>query len=887
LPFKMNDQAFTTLEFGSLRALVRRDAQTEMGRARVDGLAPIDNPDQLQRALRAVAEGLELRRRGARLSFDGVADPSELISRLKIEGTALDALAILDLARLCQRAIEARTAILAARDACPTLFEMVAALPRELSDLAAAVGKKILPDGELDDRASPELAHIRRDITRVRSQITRSLEKLMRRSSEAIQEELVTQRNDRFVIPVRADHRGRINGVAHGSSSSGATIFVEPIETIEANNELQSLREAEQREIAEILFALSEELRRQLPALAQAANAVAELDFIGAKAAFAEKFDCVVPVIAGSAGVPPALSAGGANESAIADSASNGKTLEFIDARHPLLEENLRDSGDKVVPVSFKLDERDTTMVISGANAGGKTVALKTAGLLSLMALSGLPVSARAARVPFYRSILADIGDHQSLAANLSTFTSHVANIASMIEWCEAPALVLLDEVGTGTDPEEGSALGVAVVDHFKRRGAQVLATTHYPGLKMYAANEPGVLNASVEFDDRTLRPTYRLLVGIAGSSSGLEIAARFGIPGEVISQATEQVQKSSRDVVEYLRRIKREAEEAEALRRALEEERAAVAETFASLDKRARKREDERQAGFARELVRTIAEFEKHSRELLAKIEDRAVRARVGREAGTRAAELKREAHRIQQESRERGQVALFQRNGTQSQGQEGDLPPQLREAKTEAESMRDERATPAGGRDVRAHSARERNVKVGDRVRLLSLGSIGIVDQIKDNEAEVRVGSLRMREKLSNLESIEAAARYRTARASERVKPERERAKSDESTSAAPRLQAQPTEVHLHSSGETIVRTELNLIGKTTDEAVALADKFLDDAFLNGLSEVRIIHGHGTGALRRAIAELLEDHPHVAHFAPAPSNHGGAGATVVALNQ
>src|SRR6266550_3404906 len=223
------------------------------------------------------------------------------------------------------------------------------------------------------------------------------------------------------------------------------------------------------------------------------------------------------------------------------------------------------------------------------------------------MALSGLPVPAKQARVPFYQSILADIGDHQSLAANLSTFTSHVANIGSMIESCETPALVLLDEVGTGTDPEEGSALGVAVVDHFKQRGAHVLATTHYAGLKMYAANEPGVLNASVEFDEKTLRPTYRLLVGVAGSSSGLEIARRFGIPEEIIAKANAQVKATSRDAVEYLRRTKQEAEEAETLRRALEEERTAVAEKFAVIDEQAAKQEAERQAEFERELARGI----------------------------------------------------------------------------------------------------------------------------------------------------------------------------------------------------------------------------------------------------------------------------------------
>jgi DNA mismatch repair protein MutS2 len=880
----MNPQAFDTLEFDALRTLVRRGAQTEMGRERIGALTPYGDLRPLQRALLAVGENFELRQRGSRLSFDGIADPTDSIARLKIQGTALDPLALLDLARLCERAMEARAAILPEREEAPTLFEIVAEVPGELKKLAALLHRKILPGGELDDRASPELARIRRELANARSRITRSLEGLMRRSSEAIQEELVTVRNDRFVIPVRADHRGRINGVAHGSSSSGQTIFVEPLETIEANNELQSLREAEQREIAEILFALSEELRRELPAIERAAEAIAELDFINAKTAFAERFDCVIPKLAQTLVCD-------ADEQPQTEVCATG-TLEFIAARHPLLQENLRATGAAVVPVSFKLGTENTTMVISGANAGGKTVVLKTAGLLSLMALSGLPVPAKQARVPFYRSVLADIGDHQSLAANLSTFTSHVANIGSMIEACEAPALVLLDEVGTGTDPEEGSALGVAVVDHFKQRGAHVLATTHYSGLKMYAANESDVMNASVEFDEQTLRPTYRLLVGIAGSSSGLEIAQRFGIPAAVIARAMEQVKGSSRDSIEYLRRIKREAEEAETQRKALEEERIAVAEKFAAIDEEAAKQEAARQAELEKELSRTVKEFEEHSRQLTAKIEDRASRLKLDREAARRTAELKREAHRV-------AEIPIKSDRGPRAATAQG-LSPQLRGVRvirdgqivSDLPAERDE-TKPSHEPDERAVRQNIRgplrDLKIGDRVRLLSFGSVGIVNHIRDDEAEVRVGSLRMREKLVNLELVfEVSTRDTTNTGGDSGSTSRTRGakRSLEET----RSRAQTTELHLHSSAsgqDNAIRSELNLIGKQTDEAVDLTDKFLDEVFLNGLSEVRIVHGHGTGALRRAIADLLTGHPHVARFKPAPQDQGGAGATMVELKQ
>jgi len=816
----VNKQAFTTLEYQHLLELIKRNAQTEAGQRRVETLSPIDDASELRHALAALAECVRLRARGVKWYFNGLTEPSETIGRLRVEGASLDPLAILQTARLCDQAMSARAAILAERDEARVLWQLVEDLPRELNTLVARVTNKILPSGEIDDRASPELANIRHEINVLRSRITRSLEGLMRRSAEAIQDELVTIRNDRFVIPVKADHRGRVQGVAHGYSSSGATAFIEPLETIDANNELQNLHESEAREIAKILFGLSEELRAQLPAIEMAAEAVAELDFINARAVFHWGFDCVIPEI---------------------QTETNGSgALELIEARHPLLEENLRAAGGSVVPVSFTLDDEKNAMVISGANAGGKTVVLKTTGLLALMAISGISVPARSARFPFYSSVLADIGDHQSLAANLSTFTSHAANIARMIELCEGPALVLLDEVGTGTDPEEGSALGVAVVDYFRRVcSAHVIATTHYSGLKMYAANEEGVLNASVEFDEKTLRPTYRLLVGVAGASSGLEIARRFGVPTQIVENAMRSVADSSLQASEYLRRIKREAEEAEALRVALEEERQAVAEKFASLDKEAAKHERERQSTFDQTMQRAITELEKRARELVAKIEDRTERVRVERDAQRRIAEIKRTTQR---------EVRVVREGQT--------VQPERVEPEVPVEETPEYVA------------AAPREIVVGDRVKLRSFGSVGIVDQIKQGVAEVRVKSLRLREKLENLELVEATNPKPQAGKLEKLR-----------RSAA-------TEARLAPADDK-AQSELNVIGQTTDEAVDAVDKFLDEASLASLSKVRIIHGHGTGALRRAIGALLDGHPHVSRFLPAPPDQGGAGATLVELRQ
>src|SRR5882724_10964525 len=297
----MNDQAFTTLEYEPLLALVRRYAQTPMGAMRLEKLTPLADLNELHRALAAVSEASGLRERGVKFSLTGVVDPKSALARLHIEDAALDPLSILQVARVCEQALAARSAIQPERDAFPVLWEVVSGLPRELNSLVARVTNKILPSGEVDDRASPELARIRHDIARLRSHITRSLENLMRKQEEAIQDALVTVRNDRFVIPVRSDHRARVQGVAHGFSSSGATVFVEPIETIDANNELQALRETELQEIARILFALSDELRAQHRGIELAARAVAELDFIGAKAVFHQRFNCIVPEIEGDA----------------------------------------------------------------------------------------------------------------------------------------------------------------------------------------------------------------------------------------------------------------------------------------------------------------------------------------------------------------------------------------------------------------------------------------------------------------------------------------------------------------------------------------------------------------------------------------------------------
>jgi DNA mismatch repair protein MutS2 len=839
----LNESTFSALEYGKLRQMLARYAQTPMGRARLEDLAPFRDRRELQQKLDALSEALYLQENDKTWRFTELPDLENAIALLKVRGANLEPLVIVSLARLCEQAFAARAAISEDRDNCPVLWQIVSNLSPELQKTLNRITKKILPNGELDDSASPALAKLRHEITSQRARLTRSLEALMRKADDAVQDDIITVRNDRFVIPVKADFRGKIAGVAHGFSSSGATVFVEPLESIEANNELQMLRDKEQNEIVKILFQLTEELRAELPAIENAFEAVGELDAVRAKLEFAHSFEAIVPII------------------------SQGNILEFVDARHPLLEENLRrlselpasagrqkssphfeggaaarsddgvvtssENSRNIVPSSFRLDDQHSAMIISGANAGGKTVVLKTAGLLSLMAISGLPVPAKSAEVPFYQTVLADIGDHQSLAANLSTFSSHMTNIAEMLRICKAPSLVLLDEVGTGTDPEEGSALGVAIVEEFRRCGAHLIASTHYRGLKSYAAGDGSVINASVEFDEKTLQPTYRLLTGMAGVSSGIEIARRFGIPDKVIDAARENLDEAAREAEKYLLDLKREADTARDLRAALEDEREAVAMKFAGLEIQMGKRELERRKQSEKDLAAIVANFERQANDLLNTIEDKQLRQKLQKDVAAKKASLKR------------GITTTVSGAGAETR--------------------------PLGSApNIKLSDA---PIAVGAKV-LTSLGSVGTVEKIDGNTAEILSGSMRLREKLKDLKVV-ADQNVSTATAAAAGNSKR-----------LEKLQKQTGDTKLDFNDEHR-GAELNLIGKTTAVGEDELDRFLDEAYLAGFPQVRIIHGIGTGALRSAVRGMLQGHPHVARYSTAPQNQGGEGATIVELKQ
>ena len=810
----MDDRTIKTLEFEALVNLLARHVQTPLGRKRVTALAPSIDRSNINSELDRTTECANYLSTGGAFGLSDLVDPEDSLAELQVEGTSLDPQQVLALQHLVGAGMDVRAQFSDAE--IKSSYTKLSAIAEQIPDLRrmlASIRGKILPTGEIDDSASPGLRRIRREINERRTRIYRSLESLMHdRAPSAIQEDIVTIRNGRFVIPVRTDSRAQVPGVMHGLSSSGQTTFIEPLATIDQNNEMVRLREEEEIEIARILLEITEAFRSNRAGIASIADALAEIDFTQAKARLSAEFTCVRPTM------------------------TDSRATLLEDARHPLLEHALKQTGGKIVPISLEMDEAHQTMVISGPNAGGKTVVVKTVGLIALMAQAGLHVPASRAALPVFAKVLADIGDQQSIAANLSTFTAHMRNIAEMAESVSPPALILLDEVGTGTDPDEGAALGVAIVDFFRRASATTIATTHYNPLKTWASQVEGVLNASVEFDEATLRPTYRLIVGVAGSSAGLEIARRMNLPDEIIAEASEWIDPAHIEASDYLKRLKKLVDEQEGLRAALEEERQATADKYARLDLEFAQREADRQRTFESELARVIRDFNNESERLLGTVKDRVAAARLKKEIEVRSAELRRSA-------------------GVRLRKQVASAPaPTASEART-AEVQ------PTTGIEFELDVA---DIHERDRVKIKTLNQEGTVELVRDGEYTVLVGSLRFRAQRDELQLVKAAA-----------------APALTHGPSLTRGAAAPTEVDENFT------PEIKVIGATVDEATDRVDKFLDEAYMAGAETVRIVHGHGTGALRRAIAELLTGHTHIERFHSAPANQGGAGATIAALKK
>jgi DNA mismatch repair protein MutS2 len=821
-PQPLTHTSARVLEFDSLRDLLRGYASSPLGQGLIAHLAPSTDREWIENQQQLTTEIREFRRVGGRFDFSGLLDVTKVTEKSRIAGSALETTEIRDVLLVVDRAAEWREITLSPPAAMKSEWKAVSLLSSGIADFTEflrAFHNKILPDGTLDDKASPELARIRRDIEKQRRSIHDSLRGYLRRLSEggAVQDELVTIRGERFVIPVKVEQKRRVQGVVHGASSSGQTVFVEPLETIEQNNELVRLFDEEQAEIHRILVEMTRRIGENAMPILGAVDVLSELELEFAKARFGEDYNCV-PVVLSA----PDSRGNGRPRPSI----SGGARLVLINARHPLLERNLKASGGSVVPTTIELDAEARELVITGPNTGGKTVVLKTVGLLAQMAQSGIPVPADRAELPVFDAVLADIGDYQSIEQNLSTFSAHVTNIDFISRTATAQSLVLLDELGSATDPEEGAALAVAIAERFRHIGCIAIISTHHTSLKVFGANTVGVINASVGFDEATLQPTYELKIGVPGASAGINIAQRLGLDPKIIDAARARLGSQARDVGEFLDRLHAELREVEAERLRLRAREDELQREKNHLAAEGKKEQQIKVREMEKKLDSLLRDFEYHAREMVNAIQDRAAAQKLSKDAERRISKLHREF-------REQFDSSVVAHTTGADQG------------------------------DPHAQPQLVKHVSEGDTVKLKSVGRPAVVARrIDDNHFEVEIGAMKMKIARDDIADVLAHA-------------------SDSPVKAA---RARGISVLLESENQSMP-SEINVIGRTVDDATREVEKFVDRAFLAGLPRVRVVHGSGMGILRKALRQYLQKHPHVESVTEPPQNEGGGGATVVEL--
>jgi len=807
------------LEFNRLRDLLQLRTTSALGHRAIAALEFRTDRSQLKREFSVIAEATAYLRFGEELGFGALADPEPWLERLGMPSAVLTPAELLDAASLIDTTAWLREAFRESSAKFPLLTERVRALG-DFRFLASAIRRAILPNGDISDNASPELRRIREGIARTRENLHKTLERILRARGNESGGDYITRRNDRYVIPVRASERRTIEGVVHAASATGQTVFVEPLETIEVNNRLVQLSEEEAAEIARILEELTGKLAAERAPLAHAAAAIAEMDGLFARARFAREYDACIPEFTDEA------------------------TIALDAARHPVLESTLRAQGRSVVPLTLSLVNAESVLVISGPNTGGKTVALKTVGLAVLAAQSGIPVAAQSARLGIFDRVLADIGDEQSIAADLSTFSAHMLNLKSILGTLTQRSLVLLDEMGTGTAPEEGAALAVALLEEFRRRGCLVLATTHHDRLKSYASTTPGVLNAAVEFDEERLAPTYRLRVGVPGGSSGITIARKLGLPERVIAQANELMTPAAReaaDLIAYLHRSRDQLEQmqhdlAEQARQ-LEAERRALREEWIA-------RQRGRIAELEKQFAAALAEYERQMTRAIEAVKDRELRGQIEKQSRRKLLEARGEA-------RSEADAAVVAHL---------------------SESQADLGVALGTGDTARPPSPEE--LVAGVRVRVRGLPSPVLLRRRDGMSAEIEAGPLRMKVPLAEITAIVAEGEAK------RMAGGSVAAKAARASSSGVTVHSAPAD---SETGGTA--GEINVIGCTVEEATRRVDKFIDTAALEGAPQVRVIHGHGTGALRRGLAEFLSTHPLVESVHAEAQERGGTAVTLVEL--
>ena len=837
----MQRAAQQALEFHRIVEAVRGLAATPLGRDRLAGLRPQTDARRVAQALSATSEGTRYLADGGLFPLQAPAEIQATLSALAVEGRPLEPLRLLGLADFLDSVDQTRAAIRRAAGGYPALgalVDQVASFKGEIADIR----ERVDPSGDLADNASPELRSIRDRLRKQRARLRTTLESYLRGRETAryLQDQIVTDRHGRYVLVVRAEHRSAIPGIIHGSSASGASLYLEPLSTVEVNNDIVALEEQEAAEVRRILLQLTDAFRRRAADLQRTLEAATELYVVQAKARFSQLVGGVEPVLSADGGLELRAARHPLLIRAVAERLSEAPTRDGGD-EEPAGGVETRDAPAQPVPVDLLLTPPSTVLVVTGPNTGGKTVALKTGGLLALMAQAGLHIpAAPGSRVPVFRSVFADIGDEQSIAANLSTFSWHITNIASMDRLLSLPALVLFDEIGSGTDPAEGGALAAAIVDHFKDRGALVICTTHSEALKTYATTTAGVAVAAFGFDPATFEPSYRLVYGSPGRSLALEIAGRLGLDGAVLAAARENLGARDARLAEHLAKIDQTLRDLEHERRLVTRERQAITDAEAKV----KAREDtlgQREEVFRRKVEDRLDERLREARREIDKVVDD-----LRRKTADLAAEAERRA------ARHAGPPAI-------STGDAGAVRVEARQAIEEA-AARFRGEEPERPRAPLAGDAGRPSV--GDRVKVGALGLEGMLVGLHGEDAEIDMLGKRLRARVADLRVV--------AKGSAAQKP-------------AARVNVN---VQMQPRSDAVVG-DLHLIGCTVEEALTRIDRYLDAMLLSDQRTVRVIHGYGTGQLRRALAEYLRTHPLVAHYEQAPPEQGGGGVTVVELKE
>ncbi len=788
-----------TLEFDRIVDAVTALALTPLGSASLSELQPSTDPKAVVALQASTSETVRFLERHPLFPLRAGEALPDALEALDVVGRPLEPLQLRMVADFVDSVEQARASIGRAGADFPILRDLVAKVTA-FKDEVAAVRAAVDAGGDILDHASPELRRIRNELRQKRQKLRGTLEQFTRGSaSKYLQDEVITERNGRFVLMVRAEHRGNVPGIVHGSSTTGATLFLEPSATVEINNDIVELEDREREEIFRILLELTDRFRARSADMAISRDVARELDALQAKARYSSQLNGIEPEF------------------------TIDTSLHLKAARHPMLEH--------AVPVDVFLDPPNRVLLITGPNTGGKTVALKTAGLFALMAQSGLHLPASVAKLPVFRCVFADIGDEQSIEASLSTFSSHITNLVAMDRELQLPALVLLDEVGTGTDPNEGGALATAIVQHFRQRGALVMATTHFDAVKTWGIATDGVAVAAFAFDPQNFAPTYRLVYGAPGRSLAIEMAQRLGMPQPVITAARGYLSDDQKRLQAHLSRLDAQARALESDRVRLERERRTFNETNAELSKRERslaereevfkkrlnERLDERLRQARRDVDAVIDQLKEKSEAIAEKVSLRAINTG---ETGSARADARAEIDRIVEDLRH---------------------------------------AAPAGSAGAQAPALQTLAAEVGSKVTVGGLGLEGIVIAIDGNRAEIDVRGKRIQAKVKELRVISGPSQQPASKVRVNV-------------------DLRPREGML---------SELNVIGMTVDQAIDRVSRYLDDTLVTDLQEVRLVHGHGTGQLRKGLHAFLKTHPQVEKYYAAPDNQGGGGATIVELKQ